>query len=228
MPADQPVVVVTGAAGRLASFVLDRFAGAEYRRAAIVLNQAEADTLSLGADDRIFMADCTDEAAVTSVFAEVAAHFGRVDALVHTVGTWGASPLLETSLEEWRTMMDLNLTSAFLCFREAARQMRKLDRPGTLIGMASGQGADRGAPEQAAYSAAKAGLVRLVESAAAELQEGGITVHAIAPSMILVDDEAGQRGVHAREIARLCLELCGPQGSALSGSVLRAYGTLRP
>lgn len=100
--------------------------------------------------------------------------------------------------------------------------------PGQLVGIASGQGADRGVAQQAAYSASKAGVVRLVESVAAEYRDAGITAAAVAPSLILFGDEDPEaRGVDVEEVAQLCVTLCGPAGTVHNGSVLRAYGSMR-
>lgn len=238
------VVVVTGAAGRLGRRVVARMLEGGARVAALdrdedALMQGQA-TAAAREHVRSYAADATDEAAVRDAFARIREDSGRIDALVHTVGTWAARPLLETSLDEWEGLVRLNLSSAFLCFREAARHMQEQateeqaerDEPGgaagRLIGIASGQGADRGAARQGAYSASKAGVIRLVEAAADELEGTGITAHAIAPSMILFGDEdAGQEGVPAAHVARLCAYLCTDAGAALNGATLRAYGTLR-
>ena len=224
------IVAVTGAAGRLGGFVVPRLLQSGATVAALVLDEEEAGRVDLPErQGRTFIGDVTDEAAVRRLFEEVGVHYGRLDALVHTVGAWGGAPFLETSLEEWRGLLDVNLTSAFLCFREAARLMAggAATRPGRLIALASGQGADGAVAEQGAYSAAKAGVVRLVEAVAAEYEPSVLTAHAVAPSMILFGEEEEAGGVHARQIAGLCAYLCTGAGAALNGAVLRAYGTLR-
>jgi 3-oxoacyl-[acyl-carrier protein] reductase len=219
------VVVVTGAGGRLGQHIVPLLAKQGAHIAALVLTPGEAETIPFPKDAEgwAFEADLTDEAAVTARFREIKEKFGRVDVLIHTVGGWNMKPFLDTTVEDWRSMMDLNLTTAFLCFREAARAMG--DSGGRLIGITSSQGADRGMAQQGAYSAAKAGVVRLVEAVGDELMGSGITAHAIAPSMILFGEEADESGVHARDIARLCLYLCTDAGAALNTSTLRSYGT---
>lgn len=215
------IVVVTGASGTLGQALLDTFAPTRATLAAIVPTEAEAQKIRVpqGADLWAFPADVTDEAAVRDTFDGISDQFGGVDVLLHAVGSWQASPLLDTAFDDWRRMLDLNLTSAFLCFREAARRMT--GRTGRLIAFASRQGADRAPAEQAAYAASKAGLIRLVESTAAEFQ-GHITAHAIAPSMLAPD--GSENGVSSSTIATLCLRLCTEAGDALNGATLRAYG----
>lgn len=221
-------VIITGAAGRLGRHVVEHFAEAEMAIAAVVLNDEEARRVELPDDgvSRTFVADTTDEEDVATVFDRIASHFDQVDALVHTVGGWDACPLLQTRLEDFDRLVRLNLHSAFLCFREAARHMQRTG--GRLIAMASGQGADAGVAEQIAYSAAKAGVVRLVEAVADEYNGTGLTAHAIAPSLILFGEpDEGSDGVPATQIADLCTYLCTDAGDALNGAVLRTYGSLR-
>lgn len=220
-------VIITGAAGRLGSYVVDRFAEEGAAIAAVVLDDEEARSVELPDDDisRTFVADTTDEEAVGEAFDRIGANYDHVNALVHTVGGWDACPLLQTKLVDFDGLVRLNLHSAFLCFREAARLMQR--RGGRLIGFASGQGADAGVSEQIAYSAGKAGVVRLVEAVADEYNGTGLTAHAIAPSLILFDGEEGDEGTHASQIADLCVYLCTDAGDALNGAVLRTYGTLR-
>jgi NAD(P)-dependent dehydrogenase (short-subunit alcohol dehydrogenase family) len=172
-----------------------------------------------------FAADLTQEDAVRDCFAEVAEALGPPDGLVHTVGMWAGQPLLETTLGDWRTVVDVNLTSTFLAFREALRHM---DGGGRLIAMASGQGADAGVAQQGAYAAAKAGVIRLVEAVTDEYAGQGVTAHAIAPSMILFGgEEDDAKGVPAEAIVDLALYVYAKAGEATNGATLRAYGTLR-
>ncbi len=215
----QPVVVVTGAAGRLGRLMARGFADQKAHVAAIVRNRAASDI-----PGRLFPANLADEADTARVFANIQAAFGPVDVLVHTVGGWAETPLMETSLEEWDRLLRINLTTTFLCFREAARHMPL--HGGRLIAFASGQGADRGRARQSAYAAAKAGVVRVVESLAEELAPAGITTHAIAPSYVLFEDHGAARGVHAASLVDLALYVAGPAGASLNGATLRAYGTL--
>jgi 3-oxoacyl-[acyl-carrier protein] reductase len=217
------IVVVTGAGGPLGSRMTERFARQGAAVAAVVRDPSRFSPSATHAAMQVFTADAASETEVIACFDQIKQTFGRADVLIHTVGTWSSKPFLKTSLAEWNAMMDTNLTSTFLCFREALRLM---NGRGRLIGIASAQGADQGRAQQAAYSASKAGLVRLVESVAAEWAGTGVTAHAIAPSTILYDDAAGQKGVPAESLADLCVYLCSDAGTALNGKTLRAYGSL--
>lgn len=227
MPAknlEEKVIVITGASGRLGQRLVEGFAQHGATLAAIDLN-ADTVTLPAGVSGKAFSANVTQEEAVVAVFQQIEAELGPADALLHTVGTWDGRLFLETSFEDWQRLIDLNLTSAFLCFREATQQMA--GRGGRLIGIASGQGADKGRAEQAAYSASKAGVVRLVEAIAEEYNGTGLTAYAIAPSAIVFDENSDSKGVPVGDLVDLALYLCTPAAASLNGATLRAYGTLR-
>ena len=208
------VVVVTGAAGRLGRVVVGQLAAAGAHVAALDREALDAGPFSVAAD-------VTDEASVRRAFDAVEAELGAPHAVVHTVGMWDGAPFADTELADWETVLRVNLTSAFLVFREG---VRRLAAGGRLVGIASGQGADRGVAQQAAYSASKAGVVRLVESVSAE--HDALAAVALAPSTILFGgEEAGTDGVSVDEVAGWCVRLCGPEADAYDGQVVRAYGS---
>ncbi|WP_412061996.1 SDR family NAD(P)-dependent oxidoreductase [Rubrivirga sp. IMCC45206] len=215
------VVVVTGAAGRLGRVVARHLSDAG---AAV----AGLDRQPHDVGDAAITADLTTPEAADAALAAAAEALGDIRGVVHTVGMWAGAPFAETTLDEWQTVLDVNLTSTFVVFRAAVRRMLAAERGGRLVAMASGQGADKGVAQQAAYSASKAGVVRLVEAVAAEYRDRDLSAAAVAPSMILFGDEPeGARGVSVDEVAALCVTLCGSAGSVHSGSVLRAYGSMR-
>lgn len=214
-------ILLTGAAGRLGRVLAPRLAAAGARVAAADITPPDAAHQSI----TTFTADVASEPDTERLFREIDQRVGPLDALIHTVGSWAGAPLAETPLADFEAVLRTNLTSAFLCFREAVRHFRRHDRPGRLVALASRQGLVGGAAEQPAYSAAKAGVVRLVEATAAECAAHGISAAAVAPSMILFGDEpAGTEGVSAERIAALCAYLASPAGRDHSGAVLAAFG----
>jgi 3-oxoacyl-[acyl-carrier protein] reductase len=214
-------IILTGAFGRLGRILTRRLLDDGATVAGI--DRHTADPVVDSDRLHLFKADVSDEGDVEEVFAQIRDAVGPADGLVHTVGMWDGQPFAQTSLEDWETMLRVNLTSTFLCFREAVRQMEanRSGSGGRLVGIASRQGADGGVAEQAAYSAAKAGLVRIVEAVAAEY-EGRIAAAAVAPSTILFGGDG--EGVSAERIAALCAYLCTDEGAVHNGTVLRAYG----
>ncbi len=217
----EAVVVITGASGRLGARMMQRFAD---HGATVVVIDRNPDRLPGDLPAQVFRANVTDETETVAVFQEIGQRFGHIDALIHSVGMWAGKPFLETSLDDWELIMRVNLTSTVLCFREAARLMQ--GRGGRLIGIASGQGADKGRAKQAGYSASKAGVIRVVEAVAGEFAGTGITAHAIAPSAILFDEAPDQKGVPVSDFVDLAVYLCSPAGASLNGATLRAYGTM--
>jgi NAD(P)-dependent dehydrogenase (short-subunit alcohol dehydrogenase family) len=224
---ENTIIALTGAEGRLGSVISSKLLEAGATVAAIDVRPIDGlpdspPRSSGGATS--FTADLTNEASVAQTFAQIEEQLGPLSGLIHTVGMWGGAPFAETEMAAWDTMVKVNLTTTFLCFREAIRRMN--DGGGRLVAISSGQGADSGVAEQGPYSAAKAGVVRLVEAVASEY-DGRITAAAVAPSMILFGgEEPGTRGVSVEAIADLCVYLCGEGGAIHNGQVIRAYGTM--
>lgn len=211
------VVVVTGASGRLASVVINGLLADGHPVVAVTRSQPGSPPEGVAAT---YEGDLLHEQTVNDCFESIARDHGQIRALIHCVGTWAKTPLDSTSLSAWELVLRTNLTSTYLCFSAAARHMVN---GGTMIAFASEQGADAGVAGQSAYGAAKAGVVRLVESASKEFADRGIAVHSIAPTTILFGDENTQ-GVTAEDLTSLCRYLLTPAGKALSGKTIRAYG----
>jgi NAD(P)-dependent dehydrogenase (short-subunit alcohol dehydrogenase family) len=120
------VAVVTGAGSGIGRGVTRGLLGAGYR-VALAGRREEAlrETLD-GREGLVVATDVTDPGAVRALFDSVRAEFGRIDLLFNNAGTFGRpAPFEEVSLEDWRTIVDTNLTGAFLCAQEAYRTMKE-------------------------------------------------------------------------------------------------------
>lgn len=137
------------------------------------------------ADARIESAivDVSDEGAVDAGFAALVETFGRLDscfANAAVTGAFGNPRFVDIELADWRSEMAINLDGAFLTFRGAARQMIAQGEGGSLIGTSS-LAARFGAPRDAGYGAAKAGMISLTQTRAVELGKYRIRANALLP-----------------------------------------------
>jgi 3-oxoacyl-[acyl-carrier protein] reductase len=130
--------------------------------------------------------DVTDPAAVAAAAQATAAQMGRIDILVNNAGISGMNkPTWEYPVEEWRRVLDINLSGPFLCSRAIVPGMiaRKYGR---IVNIASIAGKE-GNPNAVAYSASKAGLIGLTKSLGKELAQSGVLVNCITPAAARTD-----------------------------------------
>lgn len=182
--------LVTGSSRGLGRAIAEALGSAGAR---IVLNGVDAGRLAStaeslrekGIDVRAEAFDVTDEAAVVAAFQRLDAAGVEVDILVNNAGIQLRKPIIEFTAEEWRRVLDTNLTSAFFVGREAAKRMIPRGR-GKVINIGSlMSGFAR--PTIAPYTAAKGAIKLLTQSMAAEWAEHGIQANAIGPGYMLTD-----------------------------------------
>jgi len=128
-----------------------------------------------------FCADMSQSAAVKRVMGEATAQLGAPDCLIQCVGIYPRSRVEEMEEVEWDRVLDTNLKSAFLAFREVVPLMA--GTPGGRIVAITSDLGNTGSPAGAHYAASKAGLNALVRSLAREVADRGLTVNAIAPGL---------------------------------------------
>jgi NAD(P)-dependent dehydrogenase (short-subunit alcohol dehydrogenase family) len=170
-------------------------------------NAAALETLlACGGKVLALRCDVGDEHQVRSAFDETVETFGRIDACFANAGVPGTSARFEElSLEEWRSLMRVNLDGVFLTFQTAVRHMAAVGG-GSLIAVSSIMGTHRVIAGSTPYAAAKAGLTGLVRAAAAELSRHGIRVNAILPGFIqtaLADPVLSNERFAERSLPRL-------------------------
>ncbi|MBW1711881.1 MAG: 3-oxoacyl-ACP reductase FabG [Deltaproteobacteria bacterium] len=235
------VVLVTGSAQGIGQTTALAFA-AQGARVALtdvnesLLNRTAAEVEGTGADCLALRADVSIRAEVEEAFGRVEEKFGRLDALVNNAGITRDALLLKMTEDQWRRVIDVNLTGVFLCLQAGARIMSQ-GQGGSIINISSA--ARFGNIGQANYSAAKAGLVGLTRTAARELARKNIRVNAISPGPIntemlqAVPEKAlekilskiplGRAGA-VEELAELILFLASARSSYITGQVINCDG----
>lgn len=170
--------------------------------------------------------DVTDQAAVKMFVHEVMTEWKRIDGLANLVGGWQSTPFVELTLADWRKMMDLNLTSAFLMSQAVLPHMVEA-KYGRILGVGA-QSAIQANKEQANYNVSKVGVMWLMETISHEFKDHGITANAILPSAIKTQAEhdANPDGAWAlpEEIAEVVAFLLSPESGVTSGAKVPVYG----
>ena len=239
MAAAQRVALVTGAGGGIGRAVVARLMQDGFAVGAVDLALADL-PCAIPAAFAAWSADVTDERRVAAVVAECVQRFGRLDAVVHLAGAVGKGPLVDVSLEEWRRLLDVNLTSAFLIARAAHESLKA--SAGSLLLTASVNARNGGsALSGPAYAVAKAGIVNLTRYLAKEWGGDGIRVNCIAPGPVdtpmvaRLPAEAIEglrrsvplgRIAQPGDVASVVSFLCSPAAGYLTGTTLNVSGGL--
>ena len=181
-------VLVTGASGGIGSAVALELArrgwrvALQYRSNREAAVRLEEEICRQGGMARAYGADLTDEAQVDALFSAAEKDFGFLEGLVNNAGVAWKGLFTDMSLSDWRGVMDADLTSVFLCCRRALPPMIRQKR-GSIVNVSSMWG-QVGASCEAAYSAAKAGVIGLTKALAKEEGPSGIRVNCLAPGVI--------------------------------------------
>ena len=198
-------VVVTGAGRGIGRAVALRFAGEGAQLALLDLSDADLESVrkaleGLGVTARAYRMDVACEDQVIRTLEQVAHDFGRLDVLINNAGILRDALLVKVkdgqivgkmSIEQWRAVMDVNLTGVFLCGREAAEHMIRFGNGGVIVNISSISA--HGNAGQSNYSAAKAGVKALTVVWAKELARYGIRTGTIAPGGTRTDILASMR-----------------------------------
>lgn len=129
-------------------------------------------------------ADVNDEAALVAAIGQAERDLAPLDAMASVVGMAAWSTLLDMTLETWDTDHRRNLRYFFIAAREVARRMVERGAPGSIVAVSSIDGI-RSTPNHASYGAAKAGLLNLVKTMAAEWAQYGLRINCVAPGGIV-------------------------------------------
>ncbi len=142
-----------------------------------------------GAKSKSYLVDVTKENEVGNAIDQVVRDFGSLNGVFNNAGYTISKPTTETTVAEWREIIDVNLTGEFIVARAAGAMMIKQGIPGSIVNMASMSGhIANNPPWQACYNSSKAGIIHLTRSLAAEWARYGIRVNSISPGYIAPKD----------------------------------------
>lgn len=228
------VAIVTGGASGIGRATVERFVAEGAR---VVVGDVDEVALA-GLDDALGDAvatrrcDVTVEADVAALASAAVDHFGRLDIAFANAGIGAIGPIAGMDVAEWRRVLDVNLTGAFLTVKHASQH---LGAGGSIVITASLNAVQPG-PGMSAYSASKAAVAMLTEVAALELGPKNIRVNAVAPGFVrtpltepsfalsgITDGYIGNtplgRYAEPEEIAGLVAYLVSDEASFISGSL---------
>jgi 3-oxoacyl-[acyl-carrier protein] reductase len=242
---ERRVAFVTGASKGIGRAVAVELA-AQGRRVACGFGGDEAAALetqraieAVGGEALLVQADVADAAAVDTAFGEIETAWGPVEILVNNAGVTRDGLIARMSDEQWDEVIDTNLGGAFHTIRRATAKMMRA-RWGRIVNVSSVSG-QAGAPGQANYSAAKAGLLGLSRAVARELAPRGITCNVVAPGPIVTAmTEAMPAEWHAamqgtvplgrlgtpEEVAAVAAFLCSDAAGYVTGALVPVDGGL--
>lgn len=203
------VVLVTGASRGIGAAIALACAeagadvGVAYRQDRNGADDTVAKVRSTGRQAHAFRVDVSLPEQVDSMIGAALDRFGRIDGLVNNAGVMPESQVSEMTVHEWREVIDVDLTGAFLCSRAALPHM--LERGSGSIIMISSRLGQIGFAGVAHYAAAKAGLLGLVKSLAKEVGPKGVRVNAVAPGVTITDmtNEVMEGEVGRKRLAEL-------------------------
>ena len=188
MRLDGRAVLVTGASRGLGRGFAQALADAGARVALAARDEVRLRTVAseMHTETAVVVLDVTDRKAVADGFDAAEAALGPIGAVVNNSGIAVGRRLLETTEEDWRTVVDTNLTGAWFVAQEAARRMAARRAGGSIVNVGSLLGSRTGRGS-IGYAASKAGLHHLTRTMAYELAHRRIRVNALSPGYVLTD-----------------------------------------
>lgn len=236
------IALVTGAAQGIGYACAEALAqdGARVVLADINADGVQSAAKKLGNGTLGIACDMADPAQIEAMFSHIEADVGDVSVLVNNAGIALPGDFLETSLEQFRAVIDVNLTGTFVALQRAAKTMVAKGIEGSIVNMSS-INAQVAIPSIAAYCASKGGVMQLTRAAALALAPHGIRVNAVGPGSI---DTAMMAGVNAnpeamqmvlsrtplkrvgepREIGDVVAFLASPKASYVTGETIYVDG----
>lgn len=238
-------ILITGASRGIGRACALRFARSGWNVAVNYLNSKEKafelieEIKENGSKGLAIRADVSSQKQVEKLFDRVSETFGEIDAVINNAGIAQKKLFIDITQEDWKNMLNINLSGTFYCCQQAIKHMMWARR-GCVINISSIWGITGGACE-AHYSAAKAGIIGLTKALAKETGQFNIRVNCIAPGVIDTDMMAGfsrqdileltnqtplGRIGTPQDIAALALFLASDEAQFITGQVISPNGGL--
>lgn len=236
------VALVTGAGQGIGKAIAQGFADCGAR---VAVNDINPQTAALTAgtlhgEANVYAADVGDAQAVQQMVKQVVADFGRLDFVVNNAGIEPKVPILDMAAEDWRRVLDVNLSAAFYTSQAAGRVMQAAGE-GIIVNVASIAGHNIPLKDRAAYVASKAGMIGFTRECAREFAAYGIRVNAVCPGVIETEMTANSRANPAQmakwledipmkrlgtpqDVVGLVLFLCSDAARYLTGQAINVDG----
>ncbi len=204
------VALVTGGASGIGFAVAEQLGelGAKVAIADINIDATNAavERLSASGVDAIAVkVDVRDPDEAEQMVETTVTRFGNLDILVHSAGVGIERSFLETTSDEWKRLIDIDLSGTFYCAQAAARRMVPAGY-GRIVCLSSTAGL-RGGTGRAAYGAAKGGVIALTKVMAVELAPSGVTANALAPGAIETELVARMHSDETRQVYRASIPM---------------------
>jgi len=233
---EKAVVMVTGALGNLGSAVVGELLANRFRIVGVERHSGALDRSSMDGDhasDILHLGgvDLADANACKEAVSKALSAFGRIDALVNTVGGFETGPVGEEGINQWDKLFHLNAKTAYTISAAVLQTMQEAGY-GRIVHVAAAPGLKAGA-NQAAYAASKAAVIRLTEAIAAENRSKRISANCILPGTIdTLQNRAAMptaktdSWVKPSDIAKLIGFLVSPAGGVVTGAAIPVTGLI--
>ena len=241
MRLENKVTVITGAGSGIGAAIARAFVAEGARTALLDVNLPAVEELAaeLGGDAAAFAADVTELDQLEAAADAVSERFGGIDALVNNAGIRIVKSFLDHTEEDWRRILDVNLTGQFLAAKAVVPHLITRGK-GKVVNVASIAGIG-GRPNRVAYVAAKFGIVGLTRALAMDLSANNICVNAVCPSMIAsplnislaedgeigpqwAKDNLARRWGRPGDVAKVAVFLASDDADYVTGSEYRVDG----